>query len=139
MRIVLDTNVVVSALLWRGAPSRLWEFACEGESVELFSSDPMLRELSRVLQDPGLAKQMMKVRIESSSLLAAYRAVVKVVTPNPIPPTILADPDDDVVLATALAAQADLLVSGDGAVRAVGAFRGIRIVTPAEALALIAT
>ena len=51
-------------------------------------------------------------------------------------PRIVPDPDDDVVIGTALAASADLAVTGDGGLLSVGAYEGVRIVTVREALQL---
>lgn len=59
-------------------------------------------------------------------------------TPLAIPPVIATDADDDHVIATAVEAAADLLVSGDRDLLALGTHLGIRIVTPAEALRIIA-
>ena len=56
--------------------------------------------------------------------------------PTPTP-RIVSDPDDDVVIGTALAAKADLLVTGDRGLLDVGAYQGIRIVSVAEALGII--
>jgi len=68
----------------------------------------------------------------------SYAELATVVTPASILPTILADPDDDYVLACALAAQADLIVSGDAHLLNLKTYHRIRIVSATEALALIA-
>jgi predicted nucleic acid-binding protein len=67
-----------------------------------------------------------------------YRRLVTVVAPAPIPTTVQADPDDDHVLACALAARADLIVSGDRHLLDLGMYRSIRIVTSADALSALA-
>ena len=63
-----------------------------------------------------------------------YRRIVTVIQPAPIPPTVLTDPDDDHVLACALTAKADLIVSGDRDLLTFKSFRQIPIVTAAEAV-----
>jgi predicted nucleic acid-binding protein len=60
------------------------------------------------------------------------------VTPLATPPVIAADADDDHVIAAAVAAEADLIVSGDHHLLDLGSHQGIRILTPAAALAIIA-
>ena len=65
--------------------------------------------------------------------LADYRTVVEMVEPA-IVPRVVRDADDDQVIAAALAAQADLIVSGDDDLLAIGSYQGIRILTAAEAL-----
>ncbi len=49
VRIVLDTNVVISALLWRGTPYRLFELVRVRDDIKLFASTPLLEELAEVL------------------------------------------------------------------------------------------
>ena len=66
-------------------------------------------------------------------MLADYRTVVEMVEPA-IVPRVVRDADDDQVIAAALAAQADLIVSGDDDLLAIGSYQGIRILTAAEAL-----
>lgn len=61
-------------------------------------------------------------------------ALVQLVIPADIEPVILADPDDDIVLATAVAGAVDVIVSGDGHLLVVGIFQGIPVVTPAVAV-----
>ena len=66
-----------------------------------------------------------------------YAALVTLVTPAAIAPTITRDPADDQVLATALAARADLIVSGDAHLLDLARFQGIEIVTAASAVVRI--
>lgn len=71
-------------------------------------------------------------------LIDGYAALTQVVRPMPTP-RIVADPDDDVVVGTALAARADLLVTGDLGLLDVGTYQDVRIVSVAEALGIIGT
>ena len=57
MRVVLDTNVVISGLLWGGPPHRLIDAAIEG-SIELFTSSTLLNELREALAYPKLARRV---------------------------------------------------------------------------------
>lgn len=67
-----------------------------------------------------------------------YAAIVDLVTPATITPTIAGDPDDDQVLAAALAAKADFIVSGDAHLLQLKSFLGIEIVTASVAVMHIA-
>ncbi len=67
-------------------------------------------------------------------LFEGYAALVQLVVPTDIGPVILADPDDDMVLATAVAGGADAIVSGDAHLLAIVAFRGILVITSAAAV-----
>jgi putative PIN family toxin of toxin-antitoxin system len=137
VRIVLDTNVVLSALLWRGTPYRLLEAARQREQVELFTSTALLEELAEVLLRPVPAKRLAIIGHTARQVLADYVDAADLVTPLAVPPVIAADPDDDHVIAAAVAAEADLIVSGDRHLLDLGAHRTIRIVTPADALTRI--
>lgn len=136
MRLVLDTNAALSALLWGGTPGRLIQ-AAEHQRLELVSSTALLAELRGVLAREKFAGQLALRGLMVADIFDGYAALVMLVTPSAIPPTIMHDPADDQVLACALAARADLIVSGDRHLHSLGgAYQGIRIVTPAQAVQL---
>ena len=135
MRLVLDTNVVVAGLLWNGHPRHLLDLAINGD-VALFSSPALIDELAHTLNYPKFSQRIAAhCATTPSALTVRYSALVKLVTPSEVPRVIEQDADDDQVLACALAANANLIVSGDKHLRSLGgAYQGIRIVTPAEAI-----
>ena len=133
MRLVLDTNVVASGLLWDGRPAQLVDAAQTGE-VELFTSRVLLAELARIFRRAKFARAIAASGTSLEDLVLGYAELATLVTPAPIPPTVLTDPDDDHVLACALASNAELIVSGDRDLLSLKTFRGISIVTPAEAV-----
>jgi uncharacterized protein len=133
MRLLLDTNVVVSGLLWNGTPAQLIDTARRDE-VELCTSRPLLAELSRILQRTKFAKVITASGMTLDQLVLGYAGLATLVVPAKIPPTVLNDPDDDHVLACAVAAKTDLIVSGDSHLLDLMAYQGIPIETPAEAL-----
>ena len=112
MRLVLDTNTVVSALLWQGPPHQLI-FRSSTLPLLFFSSPVLLDELEEVLGYSKLAKAVSATLLTPAQLRQRYQRIVTVVEPAVVPPTVLADPDDDHVIACAGAAKADLIVSGD--------------------------
>lgn len=135
MRLVLDTNVVVAGLLWNGHPRHLLDLAINGD-VELFSSPALIDELAHTLNYPKFSQRISAhCATTPSALTVRYSALVKLVTPSEVPQVIEQDAADDQVLACALTANADLIVSGDKHLHSLGgAYQGIRIVTPAEAI-----
>jgi uncharacterized protein len=137
MRLVLDTNVVASGLLWNGAPAQLIDVA-RADEVELFSSRVLLAELTRILRRVKFSKAITTSGLSLDELVLGYAELVTLVTPASIPPTILRDPDDDHVLACAVAANAELIVSGDRDVLDLKTFREIQIVHVAQAVKLLA-
>lgn len=137
MRLVVDTNVVVSAFLWQGLPGRLLDLAGE-QQVRLFASRALLDELVDVLGRKKLAKSVAATGLTVSQMLANYRKVITLVTARQLPQRISLDADDDVVLATAKAARVDLIVSGDRKhLLSLKRFEGIPIVSVAQAVAML--
>ena len=136
MRMVLDTNVVASGLLWDGRPTRLID-AAQANEVELFTSRVLLAELTRILRRAKFTKAIAASGASLEELVLGYAELAILVTPVPIPPTVLDDPDDDHVLACALAGNAELVVSGDRDLLSLKTFRAIPIITPAEAMRII--
>lgn len=134
-RLVLDTNIVVAGLLWNGPPRRLIELAIEGEVIELFSSPMLLDELTHTL-----GKSKFTARIESfgtsrAALVAQFTALVSLVAPVSVPRVVADDADDDHVIAAAVAARADLIITGDRKhLLPIGTHQGIAIVTAREML-----
>lgn len=133
MRIVLDTNVVMSALLWRGPPYRLLAAIRQRTRMQLYSSTVLLEELTDVLTRPAATKQLTAIGKAAREVLADYLEAIELVEPTELP-RVVRDPDDDHVLACALAAQADLIVTGDSDLLDLNGFQNIPIVTAAEAL-----
>lgn len=139
MRLVLDTNVVVAGLLWSGHPRHLLDLAID-ETATLFSSPTLLDELARTLRYPKLARRIAQSGTTSSDLAIRYSALVTLLSPTQVPRVVAHDADDDQVLACAVAAQADLIVSGDKHLLGLGGtYQGIPIVTPAQAVQFVGT
>lgn len=138
MRIVLDTNVVTSALLWRGPPYQLLEAVRRRSRVQLYSSPVLLEELADVLTRSFAIKQLSAIGKAARDVLPDYIAAIELVEPAELP-RIVRDPDDDHVLACALAARADLIVTGDKDLLVLKTYQDIPIITAAEALRQIET
>lgn len=112
MRVVVDTNTVVSGLLWHGPPRRVLDAAREGR-IQLFTTAVLLAELEDILGREKFASRLHEAEVTVEDLVVGYAALATIVRPAPIDPVILDDPDD-AVLACALSAQAEAVVSGDG-------------------------
>lgn len=133
MRLVLDTGVVFSGLLWRGTVYQLLTALRRRPEVKLSSSATLFAELADVLSRPESAEQLSLIGKTAKDVLEDYASIVEFVEPAEISRTS-PDPDDDAVLACALAAQADLIVSGDSHLLNLKTYQGIPIVGAAEAL-----
>jgi putative PIN family toxin of toxin-antitoxin system len=132
VRLVLDTNTVVSGLLWDNTPSRLIDAGLQGH-IELFTSQVLLLEPEDVLPRRKLARRVAASGLSVAQLVARYALLAQSVSPAAIE-SVSVDPDDDHVLACALAAQVDLIVSGDRHLLTLKTYQGIPVVSPAEAL-----
>ncbi len=106
MRVVLDTNVVTSALLWDGTPEQLIEAAGAG-SLELFTSEALIVELAGILGRAKFATKLRQKNLSADEIVARYREIAETVEAAPIEVAALRDPDDAHVLACALAARTD--------------------------------
>jgi len=136
-RLVVDTNVVVSALLWKGKPGQLLGKAESGE-VRLYTSRTLLDELLDTLERPKLTKRVGLTGLDVTEMIASYRRVATVKRPKSLDQAFSRDPDDDHVIACALAARADFLVTGDDDLLSLETVEALRIVSPAELLNILA-
>ena len=128
MNLVLDTNTVISAIFWKGAPRQVLDLARSGKYI-LFTSTDLLAELANVLARQKFSERLKQANFTVDELVFGYAALARTIRSNRIPKTITADPDDDKVLACALTANADLIVSGDSHLLDLNEFKGIKIVT----------
>lgn len=133
MRIVADTNVVLSAFLWGGVPRRLLDVVRE-HGVTLCTSDALVAELQEVLGREKFAQRFAVTGLTPDGVLDRYLALATRVHPTPLPAPVSRDPDDDQVIACALAAAADAIVSGDADLLTLGSHQGIPVLTAAQAL-----
>jgi uncharacterized protein len=126
LRVVLDTNVLISAFIFPGgAPEAVYRLALEGH-VELVSSPPLLAEFGRVLGQ--------KFGWEASRAAQAVGQLARigiVVEPSKTVRVIEADSDDDRVLEAAIEASAPIIVSGYRHLLGLREWRGIRVLAPA--------
>jgi putative PIN family toxin of toxin-antitoxin system len=128
VRVVVDTNILVSALIYHGKPHILVLKLLEGHTVIL--SRQMLAELADVLTRDKFAVKTSQV----NRFLAVLVRKSKVVTPSSRFKIISEDPDDDIVLNTAYAGKAEYIVTGDRHLLALREFKRIKIVKVAQML-----
>lgn len=102
--------------------------------IELASSVPLLAELQGVLLRPKFARRLAQRELTVEDVFDGYAALVLIVEPARIVPTILRDPADDQVLAAACSARADFIVSGDAHLLDLRRFQGMDIINAAQAV-----
>lgn len=137
MRIVADTNTVLSGLLWPGAPRRLLN-AGRHRQVALVTSPDLLAELAEVIGREKFAARIRAAELSARGLIEDYARIADLVDAPALPLPVCRDADDDAVLACAIAAQTDAIVSGDRDLLTLRSYKGIPIVGTAQALTMIA-
>lgn len=131
MRIVVDTNVIVSALVFGGLPRRVFE-AVESGACKFYYSTEIESETRRVLRDKfGWDEQRL------DRYLPVLWGLGEQVMPRRRVNAVNEDPDDNRILECALASGADVIVSGDSHLLRLTAFEGIAILTPREFLSVL--
>jgi uncharacterized protein len=137
MRIVLDTNILVSGFLVRGGnPARIMDH-WEAGTFELLMAEPILAECRRVLGYSRIQKKYKYSNDEADTYVMGLGRLATVVSPNETLDAVIADPDDNRILECAQAGDADYIVSGDSHLKDLGSYAGIQILTPAAFLLML--
>ena len=127
MKLVVDTNVLIAGLVTEGLCRDIVKRRLP--ACELFTSRALLGELAGKLQEK------FGVRPRDLPLLQVYADKATVVKPEPLAKPVCRDPDDDEVLATALAARAEIILTGDDDLLTLKEFQGIHILSPRQFVA----
>ncbi len=122
MIVVLDTNIVVAALVANGLCRELVHRTIRLRV--LATSEALLHELETTL------REKFDITLSVAAFLDLFRASIQVAEPRPLPARVCRDETDDVVLATAVAAGADAIVTGDQDLLVLGSYQNISIVSP---------
>jgi putative PIN family toxin of toxin-antitoxin system len=134
LSVVLDTNVVISGFLWKGAPRTIMGMI-ETEDIKAFSSVQLFEELREVLEYKKIKKRLVEIGYTIEESLTQYEAFTIPVFPSESKyPIVTDDPDDDIVVLTALAAGADFIITGNRHLLDLGSYRNINIVSPSQFL-----
>jgi putative PIN family toxin of toxin-antitoxin system len=135
MRVVLDTNVLISAFVSsKGAPAQIFDLWRAGK-LEIVTAQAAIDEIKRVLTYPRIRGRLRYSDEQVQQFLALLKAYAVFLEDLSVAAVVAADPDDDKFLALAIASQAQYVVSGDGHLLDVGVYQGVTIVTPAAFLA----
>lgn len=137
MRVVLDTNGFVSALIApRSIPAQLLHLAREGKFA-LVISPKIIQEIRRVLGYPKIAARLKKHQVSTDEVEVFLEKITQAahLTPGILQvDAVQDDPADNDILACAVEGEADFIISGDHHLTDLQSFQGIRIVDPAAFL-----
>lgn len=126
MIVVLDTNVIVAALVAKGL--------CHEVVVRALGSGTVVTSAALLDELDGTLRARFMLGPAAIAFLEQLRLRVQLVVPAPLAAPVSRDADDDVVLATAVAANATAIVTGDLDLLVLQSYRGIEIVTPRDFL-----
>ncbi len=124
LRIVLDTNILVSAIIAEGKPRDLLKLAIQGRYL-LINSKETIDEFAEVLQRPKFKMTRNEV-VKARNVFLRTGKTIKLTSKRRV---VKQDPDDDIFMNTALDGKADYIVSGDPHLLALSKYKGIGIVT----------
>ncbi len=131
VRVVLDTNIVVSAyLVSLGAPARIVAAWRAGE-LEVLVSPALLAEYEEVLNYERIRRRHRMTPQQIATEIRDIGRFATLVEPGTVPHVVSLDPDDDLVLACAVEGGADYIVSGDPHLLNLHEYLGVRILSPA--------
>lgn len=134
MKVVLDTNVFISAFLWQKDVKGIFSLARD-RKVEICATEEILDEFRKVLTYSKFASRLLLINKTPQQVINEATEVVKLYPPRKLGFTIIYnDPTDDKFLTCALEANADFIVSGDTHLLKLKSFHNIPIVTPRQFL-----
>ena len=132
MKIFLDTNVLISAIVFGGKPRKILEAVFRGE-LKLFLSEYILDELKAVLQRPKFGFPPEVIR----TILSELHTIGNIVTPSKRIFEIQEDPDDNRIIECAVEGSANYIVSGDTHLLNLKQYQNVRVVSPDEYLVIL--
>lgn len=130
MRVVFDTNIIVSGLLWKGATSLLFD-AVERGDLTLCITQNIFEEINRVFSYPHIKRQLKLNDLQPDTVLSHLLRCSVLYEDIHAVALVHDDPSDDMFLNCALASNAHWIVSGDTHLKKIGKLGYIRIVSPA--------
>jgi putative PIN family toxin of toxin-antitoxin system len=126
IKIVLDTNVLMSGIFWSGPPSQIL-LAWQKELIEIITSKDIINEYTRVSEI--LSQKYKTLDVESIINLITINSTV--ISPVHLPQPVSSDRDDDKFIACALSANCKLIISGDKHLLNISGYAGIQVLKPA--------
>ncbi len=130
-RVVLDTNTLISGLLWDGKESTLIEKA-GNRAIKLFLSHQLLAELEGVLKRDKFSKKLEGKEYTVEKAVAKIALIATLIEPNIKIDVVKEDPDDNRVLECAVSAEATVIVSGDSHLLNLENYAGIDILSSTD-------
>lgn len=135
MRIVADTNVLISATFWKGDSFKIIE-KVEAKEIELILSEAILEEYSKVLDYEEIQQKVKKNNLDTKFVLEEFISMAIIVEPKKKFDVVKTDPDDNKFFDVAVEGKADYIISQDRHLLDIKEFKGIKILHPEQFLKL---
>ena len=129
MKVVVDTNVLVSGVFFGGMPSRILE-AWREKRIDVVVSPDILEEYRRV----GEHLETQFTDVSLAPFLALLVMNAEIIEPPDLPEQVSRDSDDDKFIACAIAGGCRVIISGDKDLLSISGYRGVKVVAPREFL-----
>jgi hypothetical protein len=137
MKVVLDTNIFVSAIIAaQGKPAQILD-AWRASRFDLVIRADIIEEIREVLCRPHIRKRHPWAREEIDAFLDSFGELATITLGELEVKVVADDPDDNMYVACAVEGEADYIVSGDQHLLKLGTFKGIKIITPAQFLEIL--
>ena len=131
MKVVFDTNVIVSGLLWQGLPHKLLKLVKQGK-IQFCITPSLLKELSKVLNDPKFSPRIVRLKTSVEELITGLLELLTIFPDEKIDPVVKNDPDDDKVLSCASTSGAEYIITGDPHLLKLKSWSNILILSPRQ-------
>lgn len=133
MRVILDVNVWISALLWGGVPEQVL-ILTEDQKISIFASEALFLELETTLRRTKFQSKIKSLNFSIEDVINAAKNVIQFCPTTFVDVPQLRDTKDNKILAAAVAANAEAIVTGDLDLLVLIEFNGIPILTPQDFL-----
>jgi putative PIN family toxin of toxin-antitoxin system len=131
LRVVIDTNVVISGLLWGGLPNGILKLARDG-IIEVCSTKTICEELAKVLEYPRFEKRLAELSLTKEDAVDYYEDIVTLYKENASIEVVKNDPNDDRFIEAALDSGCSIIISGDEHLLEMKEYQGIMMLSPRE-------
>lgn len=138
IKAALDTNVIISGILWKGASNQLLKLA-EENKILLFINPTMLKEVEDVLLRPKFLPRVRTLNTSCEAIIQGILSIMHLCEDLKIEPAIKENSDDNNVLSCAIVFESKYLISGDRHLLNLSSYSDIVIFTPRQFLNLINT
>lgn len=128
MKVVADTNILIASVFWNGTPYQIVQMALDGH-VEIFISRETLREVRKVLN-----KEFHLNEQEIDDISRGLLLCCTLIDPTEIPPVVKRDPKDDHVIACAISARVECIITRDKDILDLKQYQSVKFMTPEEFL-----